>query len=271
MTSQPLEALRRAIAERGGRLVVLTGAGISAESGIPTFRGPEGFWTAGSRVYRPQELATQRMFSANPTVVWPWYLWRQAECAKAEPNAAHRALVRIESALGDRFTLVTQNVDGLHHRSGSSSERTMEIHGNINAHRCAAGCGTRAALPTLDGVGPACEFDERWKPALTCSRCGEWMRPHVLWFDEYYDEAQYRFESAIRATEAADALVVVGTTGATSLPAHMLEIARNRAIPIIDVNPDDNPFARAAARSPGGWLRCPATQGMVAIAAALGA
>ena len=211
------------------------------------------------------------MFSTNPTVVWPWYLWRQFECAKAEPNAAHRALVRLESTLGERFTLVTQNVDGLHHRSGSSSGRTMEIHGNINIHRCAGRCGTRSALPLLRGVGAACEFDKRWKPALTCTECGGWMRPHVLWFDEYYDEEQYRFESAIRAAEAADALVVVGTTGATSLPAHILQIARNRRIPIIDVNPDDNPFARAAARSPGGWLRCPATEGVVAIASALGA
>lgn len=271
MTSPPLEALRRAIIDHNGRLVVLTGAGISAESGIPTFRGPEGFWTAGSRVYRPHELATQRMFSTNPTVVWPWYLWRQSECAKAEPNAAHRALVRIESTLGDRFTLVTQNVDGLHHRSGSSSGRTMEIHGNINLHRCAAGCGTRAALPRLDGVGAACAFNERWTPSLTCSECGEWMRPHVLWFDECYDEDQYRFQSAIHATETADALLVVGTTGATSLPAHMLQIALNRRIPIVDVNPDDNPFARAAARGPGGWLQCPATEGMVAIATVLGA
>ena len=97
------------------------------------------------------------------------------------------------------------------------------------------------------------------------------MRPHVLWFDEQYNEDQYRFESAIRATETADALVVVGTTGATSLPAHMLQIARSRRIPIIDVNPDDNPFARAATRGPGGWLQCSATVGVVAIATVLGA
>jgi NAD-dependent deacetylase len=88
------------------------------------------------------------------------------------------------------------------------------------------------------------------------------MRPHVLWFDEYYDEKNYRYESALRATTSADILIVVGTTGATSLPAHMLQIAMDRGIPVIDINPDRNPFARAAERGPGLWLNTTATEGM---------
>ncbi|MCA9686135.1 MAG: RNA polymerase subunit sigma, partial [Myxococcales bacterium] len=95
------------------KVVVLTGAGISAESGIPTFRGPEGYWTVGAREYHPQELATLQAFNRMPREVWHWYLYRRGICRAAEPNPAHFALVELERALGDRFTLITQNVDGL--------------------------------------------------------------------------------------------------------------------------------------------------------------
>src|SRR2546428_9434824 len=107
-------ALRRIPDEaRGGegRILVLTGAGISAESGIPTFRGKDGYWTVGSAVYQPQEIATFEMFSRVPEEVWRWYLWRFGVCRDARPNAGHAALVEMERALGDRFTLVTQNID----------------------------------------------------------------------------------------------------------------------------------------------------------------
>ncbi|HLU39970.1 MAG TPA: Sir2 family NAD-dependent protein deacetylase, partial [Planctomycetota bacterium] len=99
-------------ARAGGRVVVLTGAGISAESGIPTFRGPEGFWRVGSAHYRPERLATFAAFRAMPEAQWGWYLWRRSLCLRAAPNAAHRALVALERAFGERFVLVTQNVDG---------------------------------------------------------------------------------------------------------------------------------------------------------------
>lgn len=256
-----LEPLR-AITGGAGRVVFLTGAGISAESGIPTFRGPEGFWTVGSQVYRPQELATWDMFSRQPDLVWPWYLWRRDICRRAEPNEAHNCLVALESVLDDRFTLVTQNVDGLHLRAGSSPERTLEIHGNIDYFRCAQGCSPRRGVPDLAGVGEHSGFLTEWGEALECSRCRCWMRPHVLWFDESYDEDNYRFESAVAAMADAEALIVVGTTGATSLPAHMLQIAKMRGIFVVDINPEDNPFARAAVRGPGAWLQTPATEGM---------
>jgi NAD-dependent deacetylase len=256
-----LSSLQR-IVDGGGRIVFLTGAGISAESGIPTFRGPEGYWTSGSEVYHPQELATWRMFSSQPDLVWPWYLWRQSVCKTADPNPAHHALVTLEDRLGDRFTLVTQNVDGLHHRAGNTLARTFEIHGNINFFRCANGCSPPRPMPELDGVGPESGFLSEWGETLECARCRCWMRPHVLWFDEYYNEQHYRFESAVEAMNSADALIVAGTTGTTSLPAHMLQIAQMKRLVIVDINPNDNPFARAALNGPGTWLNTSATEGM---------
>src|SRR5690349_5981910 len=122
-----------------GRVVALTGAGISAESGIPTFRGEEGYWVVGSRNYMPQEMATREMFERRPDEVWRWYLYRFGVCRAAQPNAGHRALVDLERAIGDRFILVTQNIDGLHRRAGS--QRVFAIHGDAAYVRCAAECG----------------------------------------------------------------------------------------------------------------------------------
>src|SRR5690606_22392762 len=117
-------------------LLFLTGAGISAESGIPTFRGPEGYWRVGSTNYRPEELATFAAYSAMPDVVWGWYLYRRGVCRAASPGPGHMALARAEEVLGDGFHLITQNVDGLHLRAGNSPERTYAIHGMIDFFRC---------------------------------------------------------------------------------------------------------------------------------------
>ncbi|HTL34091.1 MAG TPA: Sir2 family NAD-dependent protein deacetylase, partial [Kofleriaceae bacterium] len=114
----------KAALQRDGHVLVLTGAGVSAESGIPTFRGKEGYWTVGAREYHPQELATHDAFERMPWEVWAWYLYRRGVCRAAEPNAAHQAIVRWDAALGARFGLITQNVDGLHRRAGSPAERT---------------------------------------------------------------------------------------------------------------------------------------------------
>jgi NAD-dependent deacetylase len=260
------------IRDSGGQFVFLTGAGISAESGIPTFRGPEGYWTVGSSVYQPEELATWRTFSRDPELVWPWYLWRQQLCLEAEPNSAHRALVELEQTLGDQFTLVTQNVDGLHLRAGSSQNRTFEIHGNINFYRCANDCGQlKRAMPVLPGVSGEATFQPQWGAALECEACRSWMRPHVLWFDETYDENRYRLNSTVQAGMDASVLIVVGTTGATSLPAHLLHLAVQKDIPIIDINPHANPFARAAQQGSGAWLGMSATEGMDIVVDALSA
>ena len=242
---------------RGGRVVVLTGAGISAESGIPTFRGPQGYWTEGSKEYHPQEMATWAMFTRRPELVWPWYLYRRAICRAAAPNGAHRALVALEQHLGDRFVLVTQNVDGLHRRAGSSAERTWEIHGNIDRMRCAQGCGAPiSAVPdALDGWTRERRFAEADVALLQCAACGGWMRPHVLWFDEYYDEPNFRYESSLAAASAANLLLVVGTSGATTLPAQMAKAAVLSGAAIVDVNPQDNPFADLARQSRGVAVR----------------
>jgi NAD-dependent protein deacetylase/lipoamidase len=249
--AQILDGLRRSRA----RVVALTGAGISAESGIPTFRGAEGYWVVGSRNYMPQEMATLAMFERAPEEVWRWYLYRFGVCRGAQPNEGHRALVALDRALGDRFHLVTQNIDGLHLRAGATAARTSCIHGDAAFVRCAAECGVgRLPLPDLGPRDGATPFTAEDRARLTCPRCGEWLRPHVLWFDECYDEENYRMDTALRAASRADLLLVVGTSGATSLPMQIGEIAWRRGIAMVDVNPEENPFSELCERSPRGFF-----------------
>lgn len=267
-------SLDQAVAEalsRPGALVVVTGAGVSAESGIPTFRGAEGYWTVGSRVYHPQELATHAAFRRMPEEVWRWYLYRLGVCRAAAPNPGHRALVELERALGDRFLLVTQNVDGLHLRAGSSKSRTYQIHGNIHFMRCAGPHGDEiVGIPEeVPGLAPEDPLPEPVCAALRCARCAGWARPHVLWFDEYYDEELYRFESSLRAAAAAAVLVTAGTSGNTNLPNQMVAAARAAGALLIDINPEENPFGRVASGGGGICLRGPASQELPRLLAAV--
>jgi NAD-dependent deacetylase len=239
---------------RNSRVCVLTGAGISAESGIPTFRGRDGYWTIGSRNYMPEEMATASMFRRRPEEVWRWYLYRFGLCRRFEPNPAHFALFRLEQHLGDRFGLVTQNIDGLHRRAGSSDARTFCIHGDSASVRCSDDCGVGLLdLPDFGqrDVGTPLSADERRR--LTCPSCGTWLRPHVLWFDECYDEPLYRAESAMRAAAAAELLLVIGTSGATNLPSQIGQLCFRMGTPIIDVNPEANPFGDLAERASSGY------------------
>jgi NAD-dependent deacetylase len=254
-TFSRLKKLLEGFSAASGRMAVLSGAGISAESGIPTFRGPEGYWRVGSREYRPEEMATLAMFRRDPWEVWSWYLYRWTVCSRAEPNQGHAGVAVLEKALGDRFRLITQNVDGLHLRAGSSMERTFQIHGNLDFMRCGRPCGTDLhALPEL--VLPKKRNEpvrEEEKSALVCPACGAIARPHVLWFDECYDEPLFRAESAIRWARDANLLLVVGTAGATTLPMQIGEIFFHRKETIfLDVNPDPNPFRRLAEAHPNG-------------------
>ena len=130
----------------------------SVESGIPTFRGEEGYWTVGSAEYHPQEMATYAMFSQLPDEVWTWYLYRRTICRQAGPNAGHLALVELETLLADRFVLITQNVDGLHLQAGNSLKRTYQIHGNIDYMRCSAECSTDI-YPVPDEISPKAKGD----------------------------------------------------------------------------------------------------------------
>lgn len=253
-------------------IVALTGAGISAESGIPTFRGPEGYWTVGSTVYRPQEMATFHMFTHYPEEVWQWYLYRMGVCAQALPNAGHQALVDMEKRFGKRFTLITQNVDGLHLRAGNSPERTLQIHGNVFFMRCSLECSP-AIYPIPKEVQPKTKDEpltDKDKELLICPLCGARSRPHILLFDEVYNEEHYHFHSALKAAREAGLLIVVGTSGSTNLPNQVVREVYHRGGRIIDINIDSNPFGDLAASTERGCLiRQPGTRALPALLQAM--
>lgn len=243
-----------------GRILVLTGAGVSAESGIPTFRGEEGYWQIGSRNYFPEELATREAFMRMPDEIWGWYLYRRSVCRAASPNAGHLALAELERGLvergeADRFLLVTQNVDGLHLRAGNSQARTYEIHGNLDFMRSIDDDDTRC-YPLPKAIG------ERWergravgpeqRALLVSPDTRRPARPHVLWFDESYDEPRFRFHSTLEAVERASLVVVVGTSGATNLPSMIVHRTAQRGVPLLVVNRDPSPFSSMAQCIPNG-------------------
>jgi NAD-dependent deacetylase len=214
------EAARKLAAARF--VTALTGAGISAESGIPIFRGAGGLWNN----YRPEDLATPQAFAVNPRLVWEWYGWRQGLIAKAEPNAGHGALAALERRLPG-FTLVTQNVDGLHSRAGS--EDPIELHGSIWKVRC-TGCDHERTLSEPVEEPPHCED------------CGALERPGVVWFGESLPEDA--FEAALSAAARAEVLLVVGTSGMVQPAASLVEVGRSRGAFVIEVNPEASPGGR---------------------------
>ena len=203
------------------RLVVLTGAGISVESGIPPFRGPEGLW----RSFRPEQLATPQAFQQDPQLVWEWYDWRRAKIAPTRPNPGHEALVHLEAHIPD-FLLLTQNVDGLHRLAGST--RLLEIHGNIWEVRCLE-CGRvtedrRVPLPLL----PRCEL------------CNGLLRPNVVWFGESLNPDILRQAEA--ALTQAQLVLVVGTSAVVQPAASFALWARQSGARIAEINPDPTPL-----------------------------
>lgn len=227
-----------------GYISFLTGAGISVDSGIPTFRGPEGYWTIGSENYMPEEMATLRMFNKNPFEVWKWYLYRFGICRQAEPNSSHAALVKLEQELGEQFRLITQNIDGLHHRAGNSLQHLLRIHGDINSTRCSVGCTDELyPLPAIfvnsEETFTATQFEQ-----LKCPKCEALLRPHVLWFDESYNEQFYKFDTAIQIAKQTNLLIIIGTTGATNLPRMFTEIVRENKGIILDINPHKGYFSQ---------------------------
>jgi len=202
-------------------VAVLTGAGISAESGIPTFRGPGGLW----RSYRPEDLATPQAFARDPWLVWEWYAWRQGLVAAAEPNAGHRALVDLERA--KTVTLVTQNVDGLHARAGSTEP--IELHGSLWRVRCTECEAERAIDEPIEGLP-------------ICAACGALERPGVVWFGESLPDEP--FELAIQAVMRSQVVLVVGTSGVVQPAASLVEMGRARGATVIEVNPEATPGGR---------------------------
>lgn len=226
-----LNALRSA-----RRVAVLTGAGVSAESGVPTFREAQtGLWAR----YAPEELATPEAFRANPQRVWDWYAWRRGLVAAARPNPGHRALVGLAKRYSG-FRLITQNVDGLHQRAGS--RKVIELHGNIARVKCSEGCGPAECH---DGAG-------RPPP---CPRCGAWLRPDVVWFGESLPPAA--LAAAHQAAVECQVFLSVGTS-ALVYPAADLPIqAKGAGAVLVEVNREETPLTARAdhvLRGPAGEI-----------------
>ena len=222
-----LRALREAMAAADS-VAVLTGAGISAESGVPTFRGSGGLW----RNYSPQELATPEAFARDPRLVWEWYDWRRGIIARAQPNPGHRALAELERRAGGRgsFTLITQNVDGLHERAGSRN--VAKLHGDIWLLRC-VGCGReeRNEQVPLADLPPRCE-------------CSALLRPGVVWFGEPLPPDEW--ERAERASRRAQVFLVIGTSAVVYPAAGLAEVARQAGAKLGIVNPEPTPLDSVA-------------------------
>ena len=221
MIDEIIQQMRRA-----RRCVVLTGAGISAESGVPTFRGKEGLWGK----FRPEELATMDAFMANPNIVWEWYKWRRNLLADVRPNPGHQALAAMEKWF-DSFVLVTQNVDGLHRIAGSQD--VLELHGNILHNKCVK---CNSPFPEHVDINP--------EKIPTCERCGGSIRPDVVWFGEMLDAET--INRAFDESARSEIFFSVGTSAivqpAASLP---LEAKQHGAL-LIEINPEETPLSALA-------------------------
>jgi NAD-dependent deacetylase len=211
VTQELVERLARA-----RRFVVLTGAGVSRESGVPTFRGEEGLW----RTHRAEELATVEAFERDPSLVWEWYEYRRQIVAEAKPNPAHQAIVQLERSYGD-FVLVTQNTDGLHERAGSVNP--VELHGNIWRGRC-----VKEQVVTDLPETPLPDIPPR------CDRCGALLRPDVVWFGEPLPAQAY--DASYEAASECDAMLVVGTSAVVRPAASLPLVAKHGGGFVVEAN-----------------------------------
>lgn len=253
MTDTQAVAAARDLLHRARRVLVLTGAGISAECGVPTFRGPGGLW----KRHRPEELATPEAFRRDPRLVWEWYVWRRELVSSCEPGPAHHALAGWLGRRSGSARLVTQNVDGLHARAqrewaaaqGDAPDalgagRPVELHGALFRVRCTACRRETEHRGTVDASSDA--------TLPRCSDCGALLRPAVVWFGEMLPAEA--LDEAIRWARAADVALVVGTSAlvhpAASLPILVLE----RGGGLVEVNPEPSPLTPRAAVS----IRAPA-------------
>jgi len=205
-----------------GWVTAFTGAGVSAESGVPTFRGADGVWAK----FKPEELANMDAFIRNPKLVWEWYAHRKQVIAQVKPNPGHEALVRLEEIVPN-FALITQNIDNLHRRAGS---RTIhELHGNIERNYCME-CGTlynNAEVLGKSGVP-------------LCDRCGGKIRPDVVWFGEMLPEDAWN--AAVRAASSADVFLSIGTSAVVYPAASLPLLARRSGGVLVEINPEPTPL-----------------------------
>ena len=207
-------------------LVALTGAGVSQESGLRTFRDAQtGLWAQ----YKPEDLASPQAFGRDPKLIWDWYAWRREAVKGVRPNAGHYALVEIESRVPE-FTLITQNVDGLHHMAGT--KHLLELHGNIQRVRCSE-CYT---------------FAETWgddtESVPQCAVCSGLLRPDVVWFGEALPRDQ--LEAAVEAARSCDVFFSIGTSGVVQPAASLAHAARNRGAVVVEVNAEPTPLTSKA-------------------------
>ncbi len=220
----------------------LTGAGISADSGIPTYRGTDGIWVKGTKYHKPEEFGTFKYFKENPEEVWQYSLFRKKMFEDVSPNESHNQIVEIENFLNDKFHLITQNIDNLHRRAGS--KRIYEIHGNNREIKCSNGCKGIHYLPdVITGKKIDEDLIEKEIELLKCKECGNWMRPNILWFDEYYDERTNKKFSSLKIAKKSGILFIVGTSGATNLPMRIAETTLKFGGTIVDINTEDNLFS----------------------------
>jgi NAD-dependent deacetylase len=224
----------RQLLTQATRVVVLTGAGISAESGVPTFRGDGGLWKS----YRAEDLATPQAFARDPRLVWEWYGWRRELVGKCEPNAAHVALARAAIA-HEQMLIVTQNVDGLHsiaaeRSGGADGTRAMPLllHGSLFETRCTRCDWCREDRDPVEASSA--------DTLPRCGRCGALARPGVVWFGESLDERT--LERVFDAASAADVCLVVGTSGVVQPAASIALVTHGAGGAVIEVNPTDTPL-----------------------------
>ena len=250
----PPEARRAADLIRSAESVVfLTGAGMSEESGVPTFRDAQtGLWAR----YDPMELATESAFRRHPRRVFGWYLWRFHLVRNARPNDGHHALARLDGCF-PKLTVVTQNVDGFHHQAGSPA--IVELHGSLQRFRCSDWGHPYDTAALAELTVP--EDGEVDPPA--CTECGSMIRPDVVWFGETLPESA--MGQAWSVVRACDAMVVVGTSGVVFPAATLPEVAVRRGIPIVEIGPEETPLS---AHVPLSW-RTTAAVGLTLLERAL--
>jgi NAD-dependent deacetylase len=242
------------------RIFVITGAGISAESGIPTFRSSDGYW----RNLDPAKLATPEAFEKNPQLVWQWYHERRRRIRSARPNAAHDAIVRLSILAGD-FLLVNQNVDDLHARAGLPKEKMVQIHGDIFETRCSR-CEFSRNEREHEREHEH-EHEQEQEEIPVCQRCAALLRPGVVWFGEQLDPGKIDIVENYLCAGPCDLVLVIGTTALFGYIVDWASRARADRGEVIEINPEETPLSRSATQC----IREPAAVALPKLLSALSA